>query len=1403
MLLNKFVQASGSVAYAVRCELQKLVYRDLWMPSTDIDANSRLDKLAYVYDDNIYIRTTNDAHKTASTWEADQHHWERCNLFDPVYLKTDADKTFLGINATADNATLFDGFTLDEVKAKINTGMSAEHTHPYLLLDGSVAMKGELKGITGQLHKDGKLGVDLNHSSLGNAASIVFSSPAIDETVGLLFPKTGKTGESVVSADFNSLRALDDTLFFNLNKVFHEAFLPSLTALGLEKVNNYSLSVDTASLSKTEYASAYVAGSAYALAASKMTQITGDGRYLAIASTAADADKLGGIAAANYSQTTHAHTATDIGLGKLSNYPSTSAVNDPSEEKYALAKGLMTAYDRAVSGETAAKTYADGLISELMGENAAENLNTIKELGDALNSNGSAIATINAELAKKATIVNLTDHKDDTANPHGVSKKQLELDNVNNWAATSEINNSSKTIYSTAYATKTAYDLANGKIDKTTADGLYVPLDTDMGNHDLFWANNQSLKGLYWGQLAADGALPDPNQNIFAYVRNHRSSQGQLEIGSDDKIDFYESDNDVLAVSISTNNKTLDAKGGLLENGIALSDKYLAKVGDAMTGNLIIETTSPQILFKDKDGKSAFLHTNSNAFYVLRSAGNNETAYDNGPNGRHPLTLNLDNGDAKISGDVFAADSKCLTLANIDSNKTALVTALIDDFKPRQSARVSVLANKWYEITSGSGRCAAEFVISDGKSGNHGYIRFAAAVMYGRQPQVNIIANSAYNRDNGIFGEVRLRQIGNDITYDKWVVEVSIVTDGNISVELSANDTQDANNWRDLVVQEAMPVTSNDPVRLVCPLTHAIGSTSRLMSSGVDVYDVSNPPPITDDTNTTSSTTYASATSVKTAYVLASKALLKDGSVAMDATLAVGSASNVDPLGVLVSRSGTQSYFGAGTNAAQMVHFAVPDANGDTTSAGIALSANAFDAQYQINGIKRGQFVIGSQDARQSLTARNLATNGIYDLNDLTFEGEYTLSGEWLNTWIKPAATVVTCVCKVIRRLFDAGNAVVQIVFNNNIEYRRFGTGVTGSRTWTEWDQTFTVAHPPTAIHSDAVAIVGSDMSGNIGRTKSSSGHLVGYYDGISSGDRTNPIYSMGTNFTPTDSTLASMYGIGYTYSGAAFLDYRLYQTSGWGLYVAADGDARIFLNGTTGDISTVGDIRSVGEHYVNGKRVYHEGYKQNVTASNVGLGSVNNWTATSSITDGSSNKYATASAAKAASKCATDIATVTGMYIRSADRFNMCGNDKGWMPYSQGTGSSSNSTVGNNTWWFTEAWANAFCGGAVNVSGDIAAASDIRVKTNIKIIDNALSKVCQLRGVTFDRTDDVKNKHQTGVIAQELEQVLPQAVLTARNELLDIDDFKSVNYGATVGLLIEAIKELKAEVDTLKAAQR
>ena len=113
--------------------------------------------------------------------------------------------------------------------------------------------------------------------------------------------------------------------------------------------------------------------------------------------------------------------------------------------------------------------------------------------------------------------------------------------------------------------------------------------------------------------------------------------------------------------------------------------------------------------------------------------------------------------------------------------------------------------------------------------------------------------------------------------------------------------------------------------------------------------------------------------------------------------------------------------------------------------------------------------------------------------------------------------------------------------------------------------------------------------------------------------------------------------------------------------------------------------------------------------------------------------------------------------------------------------------------------------GGDLHVDGNVIAysttISDERLKTDIVKIDSALDKIDQINGYTFTYTAD--GKKSAGVIAQEVERVLPSAITESTLPLKmgedDKTEYKTVQYDQLIGLLVEAVKELKAEVAELK----
>ena len=109
---------------------------------------------------------------------------------------------------------------------------------------------------------------------------------------------------------------------------------------------------------------------------------------------------------------------------------------------------------------------------------------------------------------------------------------------------------------------------------------------------------------------------------------------------------------------------------------------------------------------------------------------------------------------------------------------------------------------------------------------------------------------------------------------------------------------------------------------------------------------------------------------------------------------------------------------------------------------------------------------------------------------------------------------------------------------------------------------------------------------------------------------------------------------------------------------------------------------------------------------------------------------------------------------------------------------------------------------GDLHVDGDVVAfssttASSIALKHDVNIIDNALEKLKTLKGVSFKYNHD--NRESAGVIAEDVQKVLPEAVKSIPPQFGAEKTSLGVNYGALTSILIESIKELTAKVEKLE----
>jgi hypothetical protein len=308
-------------------------------------------------------------------------------------------------------------------------------------------------------------------------------------------------------------------------------------------------------------------------------------------------------------------------------------------------------------------------------------------------------------------------------------------------------------------------------------------------------------------------------------------------------------------------------------------------------------------------------------------------------------------------------------------------------------------------------------------------------------------------------------------------------------------------------------------------------------------------------------------------------------------------------------------------------------------------------------------------------------------------------------------------------------------------------------------------------------------------RTSAGAGYLNGQYPTYESTGTSGAIYSIGGSYVPGTTTLGNMYGIGYGYSGNAGITATGVPSSLWGMYVASGGVSRIFLDSDNGRIFTNGAIYSAGTQCV----------------TNTGSWGI-------SVTGSSAS--CTGNAATATT-CNGNYNTTNAQQNGSDGWWRSTGS-AGWYSTTYAVGIYSVGAGLVQTYNSSSFQAN----GALYATGNVTAYySDERLKTNLGNVKNALDSVCKLNGFRYINNDLAKSvgyeseEVQLGVSAQEVEALFPEIVTLAPFDMnhdektgeissKSGEEYKTVDYARLVPVLIEAIKELKAEVDELKKAK-
>ena len=183
----------------------------------------------------------------------------------------------------------------------------------------------------------------------------------------------------------------------------------------------------------------------------------------------------------------------------------------------------------------------------------------------------------------------------------------------------------------------------------------------------------------------------------------------------------------------------------------------------------------------------------------------------------------------------------------------------------------------------------------------------------------------------------------------------------------------------------------------------------------------------------------------------------------------------------------------------------------------------------------------------------------------------------------------------------------------------------------------------------------------------------------------------------------------------------------------------------------------------------------------------------TAAITIADDTKLPTSGTAAAAVKLST-ARTINGVAFDGSENINLPATpDATKLPLAGGRITGTDNATSTSTGAIQcaggiSAVKDIWAGGNVTAA-NVATPSDERLKDNIVSIEDALAKVRQIRGVMY--TDKATGQRRTGVIAQELQKVIPEAVLQN-------GDYLAVTYGNLVGLLMSAVTELADRVDEI-----
>ena len=319
------------------------------------------------------------------------------------------------------------------------------------------------------------------------------------------------------------------------------------------------------------------------------------------------------------------------------------------------------------------------------------------------------------------------------------------------------------------------------------------------------------------------------------------------------------------------------------------------------------------------------------------------------------------------------------------------------------------------------------------------------------------------------------------------------------------------------------------------------------------------------------------------------------------------------------------------------------------------------------------------------------------------------------------------------------------------------------------------------------------EINGWIGRSAHNNGGLCGSYQTSGLGEnstKTNPIYVIGTGYKPNENDLNNMYGIGYTHTNASFISSD--SGSGWGMYVAADGDARIFLNAGTGSMSVT------GYYYGNGSQLTSLNANNITSLSADKMGYGPNQTCRLHI--GPAHWAGLNQDAENVIQYEHEI-TFPGYRDNNAGGYRLASKITGfgisspyyWDGYATGVNWRAMYAGGLSFYTCDSGWSggdqtnkvltlyksNAYLKGSLYQNSDNMGTSDLRIKRDIIDINKneILDKFLKINVKKYKYKDKKrKNKEVYGFIAQEIKEIIDdKGVSLDHNFIYDINEYGTI----------------------------